>query len=1024
MSRRSIILALLLTVASQHSTVRADDAETTVALTVAVYQDAGDSERELAGALLALLELEASAKRGLSVVERRQIDLALQELALSKDVGRNAEAKAQLGKIASADLILTLELLKPEADDDTLRVLIRIVESLTGRVRGVSVAPVEEALIDEAAEQIAQYLAIVNESPEKPPITVAVAPFESKGRFDRLRPLELGLRDMIATRLRKWSRIVARDDPERSVLAFQVLQRSNMRELLRELELIQSGLADQSRLPDSLPNRAAAFLVRGEIDERNDGGTFRIVVNGELVHAASNRVVRDFSLEATPEQLEAKLAHAVNLLAGRLISSQGEASTTPGPLRELHEVDSLFGRVAADLKRLQRIRPTDFSYRYFELPGKIRASGARIVRADEPLGVALLKKSIDRLESILFIRPDHGGAAYSLGFCYSFHLDGIMNLDRAADLLKRAAGSDPDGPLGAAALRLLPEVNYHHWKGRLAEGRKPYVAPQLQYSFLNMPKERRDVIWARTPSHLARSFAAIEDHALTMQIIEFGAKEAERESKYQYQLALGVSSLAANLSSRKDLSDGYSGMALLERWANGEQLTLKRVAAWSLARVSLSRKEYENAAGWYLQGADALAGSEVDTDRHARDNMRIHAARCFRSAGKLRAARELLETFEPVDPDSLNSAYHAIELGKCYMDDKENQKALELLVTTAERVRSMRDNTPVEQLIRQLGGVPVRQDREIDVEYLKRPGGGLSVRALATDGSRLYCGGGFAGDLSRGVAEYNPTTESWRTLTAEFGRVTDLDFADGLLWAGTANDGIWRYGLSGEEWTQYTAEDGLPDKRITRIAVHDRGVFAGAGTRASGGVIELTADGDVHVLDGNDAPTTAPTTLVVQGDRLLAATGSALHEFDLQKRTWTRLKSSGGQHVFPGSDHAWMSKYGREIEPYRADEKTAEHYRGAWFNGKNRSGYKVEFALEHSGQVWFGGYPWARFRSAGFYRVDPENGEFRMYGLRDGFRMSTTYSTHDGVVIGNDLWIATSAGLARVTPRQSVFSDE
>ncbi len=78
----------------------------------------------------------------------------------------------------------------------------------------------------------------------------------------------------------------------------------------------------------------------------------------------------------------------------------------------------------------------------------------------------------------------------------------------------------------------------------------------------------------------------------------------------------------------------------------------------------------------------------------------------------------------------------------------------------------------------------------------------------------------------------------------------------------------------------------------------------------------------------------------------------------------------------------------------------------------------VRFVIEHEDQIWFEGDPWARFRSVGFYRVDPKTGDFRMYGLRDGFQMSTAYETHAGLTIGNDFWLATSAGLANVTPRQ------
>ncbi len=105
--------------------------------------------------------------------------------------------------------------------------------------------------------------------------------------------------------------------------------------------------------------------------------------------------------------------------------------------------------------------------------------------------------------------------------------------------------------------------------------------------------------------------------------------------------------------------------------------------------------------------------------------------------------------------------------------------------------------------------------------------------------------------------------------------------------------------------------------------------------------------------------------------------------------------------------------------PYHKDEQDAERFQAAWFNGVGQAGYGVHFVVEHAGQVWFGGSPWERFRSTGFYRIDPKTGEFRMYNSRDGFRSSATYETWDGVAIDDDLWLATSAGLARVTPRMA-----
>ena len=61
-----------------------------------------------------------------------------------------------------------------------------------------------------------------------------------------------------------------------------------------------------------------------------------------------------------------------DLLAGRLLNSSDEVSPTPRSLRELHEVESLFSRIVADLRRFRRRRPIDFSYRDFELTADVK----------------------------------------------------------------------------------------------------------------------------------------------------------------------------------------------------------------------------------------------------------------------------------------------------------------------------------------------------------------------------------------------------------------------------------------------------------------------------------------------------------------------------------------------------------------------------------------------------------------------------------------------------------------------------
>ncbi len=551
----------------------------------------------------------------------------------------------------------------------------------------------------------------------------------------------------------------------------------------------------------------------------------------------------------------------------------------------------------------------DFSYRRFELLGRIRASGPLIVRADTPLGLALLKKSIDRLESTLFIRPDRCVAAYALGFCYSFHYEGIWNPDRADELLRRAAASDPDGKLGAAALRLLAEVSFHNQKGRVPDSERKRAVEREFHAFLNIPKEHRDVVWARLPAHMARNLPRMRDPGLIMQVIEAASQEVEREdAKYRYELAMGVSALAAGLGSAQDPAQGLSATRLLQRWVDGDDRMLCQVASRSLAGISMQTRDYVGAAKWYLVGADGLADS--DSDRYARDNLRVNAARYLRLGGKSRDALELLESFKPSRPNSLNDGRYAVELGLCYMDEKQNDKALEVFVSAGERVRSLNDNSRIKDYITKLGGVPLREDRDVDVTYIKGPNG-EGTGALATDGARMFCLGAYRDGARHGVAAYDPERNTWETLTEDFVGATSLVVSQGTLWAGTAKGGVWRCSLASNDWQKWTVEQGLPDDRVMSLATHDSGVFVGLGTAAAGGVAFINAGGQVTVLDGKDAPKAGPEHLVVQGEKLLVGTHTSVYEFDLAEKTWTRIRNKYGSRIFAGTSHAWISKYGR-----------------------------------------------------------------------------------------------------------------
>lgn len=1015
--RHLVAVVLFTTIPVATSTVAAE--ETAVALTATVYTGAGDAPSDLMSGLLDLLQVEMSLQPDVVIVERRQIDLALHELALSADLNGNADSRLQLGKITSADFIVTLELKAPDESVAAASVLIRIVESQTGVIRGVSAATIDDGRIDQAATQIANYFRIVKSHPAQTPITVAVSPFECKGRFERLRPLELGLRDMFTSRLTLWSDTLAQQEYQAEAAdqasRFHVVQRSGMKALLAELELIQSALVDRSRLPKTLPSRAAAFLVRGSVDETTRDGEFRIVVAGQLVNAASDSIVKEFEFTTTPEDLEANLGHGVDVFAGYLANSESAVRVGAARLRELNETQESYEAVLPDLRRFRRRNPIYFGYTDFALDGK--PSGPPVVAADSVLGQSLLKKSIDRLEVATFIKPDNMQAAYALGYCFSFHIDGIWQPERADELLRKVGTAAEESALRAEALKLLAEVSFHHWKGRPNSKMLATAAEQVAYALINTPEKHRDEMWARMIELFQRTLSHADDPKMLADLAEFCRSQAAiKNSPHRGQMATFAVEVSERL--RVVQADPSSSATMeLEKLLNGDDLAAKEMAARKLGGMLRSKRQYAEAAAIYVKAADALATSGSESNRFKANNLRFHAAKSLRTGGDFQSARALLESFSPVSPTSLNAGYRAVELAQCYAHDGETERARDLLIHAAENVWSLTGNSNIETLIAEYGGVPLREDREIDVEYIKGPRGESLRGNLIADGTTLLFAGQKEGS-QYGIRSYDTLTGLIAFEPTEFDEVNSLKLNNNRLWAAT-DSGLWYREQLGSAWTAITTTNGLPDDRVDAITFVGDVVYAGVGTRGAGGLVRIDPDGTVTVQTGDDAPQSVVYSLAAFGDRLVAATQPVVHELDLKTGVW--LKNRGYIRLFEGRKGIWSSMPGRELAPYGADTETAEHYQPTWFNAYGKSGYGVSSVIEKHGQIWLCGGPWRHFASSGFYRFDPRTRDFVMYGPRDGFRADGGYSVSSGVAIGDDFWLMTSDGLARVTPRPEVF---
>ncbi len=1058
---------------------------TSIALTTA----SAEPDRKLAESLIVLVETQVLADDSLAVVERRQIELAMQELALSRT--RSADESLQLGKLVTADLLVMLELRPSDKKTDKPSALLRIVEAKSAAIRGITVATeFEEASLEEIAEQFARYISAVVREPKQQTITIAVAPFESVGRFDRLRPLELGLRDLVTARLLALSSPVAPRPESRTsersqsgvessnvtrdpaVLSrsdratLQVLQRSNLEHLLRELDLIQSGFADKDRLPRTLPDREAAFLIKGEIDERQVDGKFKIVVRGELRHAASAKVRASFEFECLPTELEDQLTVRVDELVmhlgvtppisrNALASGSGTVSTSQPDASAFrlmsvgHEADSLKSLAFRDLHRFRRICPIDHGYRAFALT--MQSAGRdvpNLVKSDTPLGQVLLRKSINRLETVLFIHPDDMAAAFALGFCFSIHQPGIYRPDRAGELLRKVASSQPQSELAALALAFLSELAFEDQDGGFdpfprGSERNPQTLPaardaaaeRLWLAFEKTPAAFRDYRWPRILELFAPLQRTPEQNAALLEKVIPVTEQAD--AKHRHQLAGQVKALALRLATQSPKDPKWKAKAVdaLHRWANGSDQQLADFGRQGLAALNEVSRDFLEAARQYESAAAAMSDVTSPKDRLTHDMQLVKAAKNYRLAKQPERALRLLQSFKPpASPAWLAVGSHGYEIGACHEALGDPKAAVAAYLLAVEECPGILANSDLAERVIALGGVPLREDRDVDVKYITREDNRpLRTISLATDGRRLFLGGvvyarppnadgtgrRFYGGV--GVATLDPDSETWESLNADL-EVTCIKLRDRELWVGTFDRGLWRCELDSQKWTSFGKNEGMPDLHIESIAIRGNDVFVGVGSAAAGGLIRIDDRGTLHLFNEPNAPNVAPTHLIVTDNELLARTLKTLHKWSWESKSWTTQTnhtsgSLGIAWLFAGKNGVWASSYSRELTHWEADDETNGFFKTAWFSEYGKAGYLVNFVAERGDEVWFGGEQWEHFNCSGLYRIHLKTGGFHKFGPADGFKTVHAHSIFDGIWLRDRLWLGTSNGLCVVTPR-------
>ncbi len=1025
-------------------------AETTVALTTTVHADATPEEKKLAGNLLALLEVETNQYPAIQVVERQQLDLALLELVLSSS--RNAEATLQLGNLAKADLILTAKILKPD-EAGQQQVLVRITQAATAVIQGVTAVPISPVQIEEAAAEITGYLATTAKGPKSQLPTIAVLPFESVERFDRLRPLERGLRDLFVLALMQHK-------------TCRVVQRSSMEQLLSELDLVRSGLTAGVRGLEDAPAREATYILRGEIDERTSPEGNLVVIVIELIDVKSRQVVSKIERSCKQKDLAEKVTEIAEVISQSI--SKSKDALPPSKNAGIQEIDRLYEMALRDVWRFIRRAPFDSRYYPLHIPGIRKPPGLHSkVDPDSPLGAHLLKKTVDRLESILFIDPDRLTAAFPLAYCLSFHVEGIWQPKRCEQLLRRIREDSTDVEMQKVANRLLGDMYFTH-KGCLYSSHEmARVDPELLKlgfdcqldAFVNTPRAARWWPWVSMLRPLRSICDHTQDESQWLELLEVVSKVVKEPVSPKKRLwsrnalADEASQIAAAAIRGKVASAKVQAYAeeLLQRWHHSDNFWLQIHSSRQLIRLSRN--------GSSDHEFDAMLDEvfESDPDLYVKQflkNQKIWLAQRHLARGDAEAALRMLKNFPPKSIgtrgyDTIYNQYGYL-LGRCYEELGRKQEALEAYLHYAEISVGFGHVEDFSARIEALGGVPLKGNRDVNVRYPEpTQGTPIYCKVLATDNKQLFCSGGFQqgrrGPKAIGIQSVQALhlkTQEWTHLGGPDDRVSCLAVAEGYLWAGTDHQGLWRMTLANNQWRQWTTDDGLPTNSIISVEAHGPIAYAGVGNIdpshrvISGGVVRIdpavkSPTDEVHIYRGKAAPQTAPAGMAIHENQLVVnGLNTQFRRLDLPTDEWQKLQGKFSQVVDAGHSGFWYQpreQIASLLDLNKlANKATSKSYPAAPLLKDYPAGqYSPKFFVEHDGQLWIGGYPWRKFGDTGLFRLDLAAGTLTSYGPRDGFRHAdqNRYECYDGVWAKDRLWVATSFGLAEVAMRDPTERD-
>ena len=321
----------------------------------------------------------------------------------------------------------------------------------------------------------------------------------------------------------------------------------------------------------------------------------------------------------------------------------------------------------------------------------------------QPAGRQMLRRSIDRLETLRCLSPDDPVSVLDLGACYSLPGVDTFDPDRAEELLRQAYELGKLGkpisnntlfsfgfgmPIGpesctGAALVSLAHIGYDHAKNQFIESERPRATERIVFALDHLPP---DAQWERLNLlqdliQVGRQQGGIDWQNDFLDRVDRWAVEAvEPPGSKDFKPGPGeepprlaarrkcmvlILHIAKLNQDRPDIC--ACAIDILLRWATGDEKDLALLGRTGLSLSDLRTPAFLKAADFFRHEAETPANLGTPEGRQKRVSLIGSAARSYVRGGEAgQGLRLLLAVEDELGVDPIVGRMWGFEVGQCY----------------------------------------------------------------------------------------------------------------------------------------------------------------------------------------------------------------------------------------------------------------------------------------------------------------------------------------------------------------------